>query len=287
MKALTPNLQRASANKTNHLLSLGLKKVSLLAISLVAALIAIPATASAMKLTDLVGHPVETDSGDKLGNIEDFSIDPETGDLQFVVISIGSFLVENSLIAVDPDALSQAANGDPVVLRMDDLEVAHRFNADNWPDAADVRSVASQDSEGSDAEGGSGSSNASSSSTPLSSSGTATITSGNRTATYENGKREITNGPIRKASSNSSAKASSKTRKARMQRSNRVVPNFKNLDSNKDGRISQSEIGAQLNHRSNFSDLDADNNGSIDDFEYEAYEQRQANEIHRRWVGNR
>jgi len=285
MKALTQILKRSGATKTNHLLSTPpkspiLKRVSLLAISL-AALVAFPATANALKLTDLVGYPVETDSGDKLGNIEDFSIDPETGDLQFVVISIGSFLVENSLIAVDPDALSQAANGDPVVLRMDDLEVAHRFNADNWPDAADVRSVESKDSEDSDGD------SSGSSSSALSSTGTATITSGSRKATYENGKREIVNGPIRRTSQNTSYSSSKSKRSARPQRSDRVVPNFKNLDSNKDGRLSRSEIGAQLNQRSGFKELDADNNGSIDDFEYEAYQQRQATQIHRRWVGNR
>ena len=95
--------------------------------------------AQGIKLADLIGHPVETDNGERLGNIEDFSIDPANGNLQFIVISIGSFLIENSLIAVEAKSLSKIANGDPLILRMEDLEVAHRFNADNWPDAADVR----------------------------------------------------------------------------------------------------------------------------------------------------
>ena len=275
MKALTKTLGCVSASTLNTVPTSLLQRSSLLAITLVAALVAYPAAASAVKITELIGHPVETDSGDKLGNIEDFSIDPKTGSLEFVVISIGSFLVENSLIAVEPEALSQVANGDPVILRMEDLEVAHRFNADNWPDSADVRSVAKKDSEGSD------SASSSDSSTTLSSTGTATITAGSKKATYENGKRELVNGPIRRASQ------STRPRPAAAPRTDRVVPNFKNLDRNKDGRLSRAEIGAELNQRSGFKDLDADANGTIDDFEYDAYREREATQIQRRWVGNR
>gem|GEM_PF-1683866 len=256
-----------------------MQRSSLLAITLASALAAHPAAAAAVKITELIGHPVETDSGDKLGNIEDFSINPKTGSLEFVVISVGSFLVENSLIAVEPNALSQIENGDPITLRMEDLEVAHRFNADNWPDSADVRSPAKTDSEGSDSADGSSSEG----STALSSTGTATITAGSRKATYENGKRELVNGPMRRTSERSNTKP----RTAAASRGDRVVPNFKNLDSNKDGRLSRAEIGAQLDQRSGFKDLDVDANGTIDDFEYEAYRQQEANQIQRRWVGNR
>lgn len=221
------------------------------------------------KLTDLLGHPVVTDGGDKLGNVEDFAINPTTGSIEFVVISIGSFLVQNSLIAVQPDALAPAASGDPLVLKADDLEVAHRFNADNWPSAADVRSAGSQR----DASTGETASVA-----PLSATGKATITAGRKKATWEDGKRELVNGPIRRATpppqKNRAASAKS-----------RVVPNFKNLDRNRDGRLSRAEIGAELTQRSGFKDLDIDANGAIDDFEYQAYQERIARE--RRWVGNR
>ena len=279
MKALPKTLRCTRAQTLNTVRTSLSRRFSLLAITFVAALVAYPAAANAVKVTDLIGHPVETDSGDKLGSIEDFSIDPKTGSLEFVVISIGSFLVENSLIAVEPGALSQVANGDPVILRMEDLEVAHRFNADNWPDSADVRSVAREDSDGSGSENGS----SSDSSTALSSTGTATITAGSKKATYENGKRELTNGPIRRASQS----GSTTPKRATAQRADRVVPNFKNLDRNKDGRLSRAEIGAELNQRTGFKDLDADANGTIDDFEYEAYRQQEASQIQRRWVGNR
>jgi len=160
---------------------------------------------------------------------------------------------------------------------MEDLEVAHRFNADSWPDSADVRSVThSQASENGESGGSSGGE-----STTLSTTGTATITSGSKKATYKNGKRELVNGPIRGASLASNPPP----KRTPARRVDRVVPNFKNLDSNKDGRLSRSEIGVQLNKRSGFGELDADANGAIDDFEYEAYRQRQATQIRRSWGG--
>ncbi len=231
---------------------------------------ALSAGASTSRITELIGHPVVTDAGKQLGKIEDLAIDPSNGQVSFVVISIGSFLIENSLIAVEPSALAPAAKGEPIVLRTEDLEVAHRFNADNWPAAADVRPATLADST---SETGSND-DASSPSTPLTSTGSATITAGTKKATFEGGKREIINGPIRRAKTEAKPKSVAK-----------VIPNFKNLDRNRDGRLSRTEIGAHMNQKSGFQDLDADANGSIDDFEYAAYLERVAGE--RRWAGNR
>lgn len=277
------------SSKSNQVNSTGLLLKVAATITFAAALLvsATSGWANTTRSSQLIGHPVVTDSGETLGNVEDLAIDPASGQVSFVVISIGSFLIENSLIAVEPDALVAAADGEPLVLRTDDLEVAHRFNADNWPSAADVRAAGDKkdnatastadastaDTEMADKEAGS-----SAKSTPLSSSGTATITAGNRKATYENGKREMVNGPMRRASNSRETTAQPETRA-------NVIPNFKNLDSNRDGRLSQEEIGAQLKQKSSFGDLDADANGSIDDFEYAAYLEQLAKE--RRWVGTR
>lgn len=244
------------------------------------ALLTSGAQAQGLKLAELIGHPVETDNGDRLGNIEDFSIDPANGKLQFVVISIGSFLIENSLIAVEAKSLSKIANGDPLILRMEDLEVAHRFNADNWPDAADVRVAGNSASSETSSASNSANKNAADTTAPLSATGTATIIAGSKKATYEDGKRELVNGPIRRSAS--AAEPVVAKRQATVQR---VVPNFKNLDRNRDGRLSRAEIGAELTQRSGFKDLDIDANGTIDDFEYEAYREGLARQ--RRWVGNR
>lgn len=241
---------------------------------LISTTLAVPAAAAAsQKLSDLIGHPVITDSGEKLGTVEDFAINPTSGSLDFVVISIGSFLVEKSLIAVQPEALAPAASGDPLVLKLEDLEVAHRFNADNWPSSADVRSAKAKVANDSDTD-----SDAASTSAPLSATGTATITAGSKKATWEDGKRELVNGPIRRAKpAQQPAKSSAKNVP--------VVANFKNLDLNRDGRLSLAELDAQPSQNSGFKDMDIDANGSIDDFEFEAYQQRLAQE--RRWARNR
>jgi len=232
------------------------------------------AWASTTSSSQLIGHPVVSDAGERLGAVEDLVIDPASGQVSFVVISIGSFLIENSLIAVQPDAIATVAGGQPMVLRTDDLEVAHRFNADTYPNAADVRAA----DNGNSAEQRSEGDNSSSSGSVLSSSGSATITAGNRKAIYKEGKREIVNGPMRRTRTSAQSADRSKRKVS-------VIPNFKNLDSNRDGRLSRAEIGAQLNQKSGFAELDTDANGSIDDFEYAAYMERLANE--RRWVGNR
>jgi len=87
----------------------------------------------------------------------------------------------------------------------------------------------------------------------------------------------MVNGPMRRTRSTTSA--------SRQKTKPRVIPNFKNLDRNRDGRLSRAEIGAQLSQKSGFADLDVDSNGSIDDFEYAAYLEQLAKQ--RRWVGNR
>ena len=228
--------------------------------------------------SQLIGHPVVTDAGERLGNVEDLAIDPTSGQVSFVVISIGSFLVENSLIAVDANALATVAGGEPMVLRTDDLEVAHRFNADNYPSAADVRAAGSSSSADNGSQDNGSQGDTSSTGSVLSTTGSATITAGNRKATYENGKLEMVNGPMRRT------RASGRSEN-RSTRRGSVIPNFKNVDTNRDGRLSRAEIGAQLNQNSSFDDLDTDANGRIDDFEYAAYLERLASE--RRWVGNR
>lgn len=227
--------------------------------------------ASNARISALIGHPVETDTGESLGNVEDLAFDPATGQVSFVVISIGSFLVENSLIAVQPSALAPVAKGKPIVLRTEDLEVAHRFNADNWPTRADVRPAGAGVNT---ATGAAAEETSQGARTAFTSGGSATITAGRKKATFEDGKREIINGPIRRA-----------TTETKPRPAPRVIPNFKNLDRNRDGRLSRAEIGAQLNQKSGFADLDVDANGTIDDFEYAAYLQRIASE--RRWEGNR
>src|SRR5512147_461503 len=83
-----------------------------------------------MKATDWLGHVVTTRDGKELGTVRDFGIDEHSGKVVFVVVSVGSFLIENNLIAVAPDALVRT-RGDAGVLVLDsdanNLKDAKRF----------------------------------------------------------------------------------------------------------------------------------------------------------------
>ena len=70
-----------------------------------------------LKLSELLQQPVFTDGGQELGKVVDVALDEQAQQINFVVISVASFLVEENLIAVHPDALiyrrsSDAASAD-------------------------------------------------------------------------------------------------------------------------------------------------------------------------------
>src|SRR5690606_13294597 len=65
-----------------------------------------------LKASELKGRIVETRDGEELGRVQDFAIDLASGRIGYVVVSVGSFLIEDSLIAVAPDALRQSADVD-------------------------------------------------------------------------------------------------------------------------------------------------------------------------------
>ena len=65
-------------------------------------------SADVSKASDWVGRAVITAEGQPLGRVEDLAIDIEAAQIKYVVVSVGSFLIEDSLIAVHPDALAPA-----------------------------------------------------------------------------------------------------------------------------------------------------------------------------------
>src|SRR4051794_180293 len=76
---------------------------------------AVPAQAidtQVARATDWLGHVVMTRDGKELGTVRDFGIDEHTGRIVYVVVSVGSFLIENNLIAVAPDALVRTGSED-------------------------------------------------------------------------------------------------------------------------------------------------------------------------------
>lgn len=87
--------------------------------------------ASLLKASELKGMNVQTPTGDKLGDIEDVSIDIN-GHVSYVVVSVGGFLgIGDTLVAVPWDALQITRDGDKkkIVLptTKERLEKAPRF----------------------------------------------------------------------------------------------------------------------------------------------------------------
>ena len=94
------------------------------------------------KASGWLGHSVITRDGKELGTVRDFAIEQQSGRVVYLVVSVGSFLIENNLIAVAPDALVPAGTDDGTFLLLADpngLKDATRFASDGqWPKKADV-----------------------------------------------------------------------------------------------------------------------------------------------------
>lgn len=210
-----------------------------------------PTTASAtVKASDYVGRHVITDDGQRLGLVADLALADDGGSIRYVVVSVASFLVDNRLIAVAPDALGVAADGEQLVVYSGDLDNAKRFDADNWPAAADV-TASSERPAGAVASD----SPAPERSTRGFSGGTATISNRWRTAILDGDRREIID-----------------NKPAGGQAGIPVpLPAFSTLDRNSNGRLGRREIGAYLRSDRGYGDIDLDDSGGIDDFEYDVY----------------
>ena len=221
------------------------------------------------KATDWLGRAVTTADGEDLGRVQDFAIDQNTGKISFVVIAVGSFLIEHNLIAVDADALRPIPGVKGVlILQADeaDLRKASRFADDQWPAQADVvrsRTII-------DAESVERYQSASVTKAPAPESGTASITNGMRTAFLSPGERTIQNRlePL--------TPAPSPTRSRRKAPKSSAIPatEFDRLDSNGDDALNRAEIALQISRKDSYSDLDRNANGFIDRDEFEAFQER-------------
>jgi sporulation protein YlmC with PRC-barrel domain len=99
------------------------------------------------RASKLIGANVENSQGEKLGDINDIVIDPETGRMRYAVLAFGGFLgLGEKYFAVPWAALtSKAGEKGDFILNIDKekLKNAPGFDKNNWPNMAD-RSWAEQ-----------------------------------------------------------------------------------------------------------------------------------------------
>jgi sporulation protein YlmC with PRC-barrel domain len=236
-----------------------------MAAAVVAALAAVPAIADVSKASDWVGRTVVTAEGDPLGRIEDLALDVESGQLAFWVVSVGSFLIEESLIAVHPDALGPSAQGKALVLHGSDLTKARRFNADSWPAAPDVLPSAAAG----DGPLVTASADAEEAPTGFGQSGSAMISDGRRQAIFADGERRIERVGSGPAAEPARVAAKGPGAGTFVDPERVELPSFERLDSDGDGVLDRREIGPRLGRGEPFPTVDVDGNGTVDSFEFD------------------
>jgi sporulation protein YlmC with PRC-barrel domain len=246
----------------------------------IAAATAVAAYASDVQLlakaSDWLGHAVTTRDGKELGTVRDFAIDEHTGKVVYIVVSVGSFLIESNLIAVAPDALVPSRTADGVLLLEADpkaLREAKRFASDShWPAAADVvhgeggPATASTEPETSEAP----------SPAAAAPTGTATIESHSKTAHLSANERVITETPAPAAPPSSTPKQTGAPAQSSASRLPPITA-FDKLDKDGDGVLNRSEFAHVISPKDSYSKIDANANGVIDSDEFDAYEKAHSN----------
>lgn len=228
--------------------------------------------ATLSKASDWVGRSVVTQDGQPLGRIEDFAIDIEQKSVAFLVVSVGSFLIDDALIAVDPDALGPSADGEHLVLNSDDLKQARRFNPDNWPAAADVLPTLAEGPAPRVPAGVEPRAEPSAA-------GRAVISDGRRQVTLADGEERMEpmgGGKPAAADSKNAAKAVNAANAlpgGEIDAGVMPLPAFTTLDRNSDERLDRSEFGAYLGLKEQYQDIDLDDDGQLDKFEFDLLRQ--------------
>jgi sporulation protein YlmC with PRC-barrel domain len=89
----------------------------------------------------LLGSRVRNAAGEDLGKVEEFVLDPATGQIDYAVLSFGGFLgMGDKLFAIPWNALGVSPARDYILLDIDRrrLENAPGFDRHHWPDMADA-----------------------------------------------------------------------------------------------------------------------------------------------------
>ncbi len=215
-----------------------------------------------------LGHSVITRDGKELGTVRDLAIDEHSGKVIYLVVSVGSFLIENNLIAVAPEALVPAGTDDGTYLLLADpngLKDATRFASDGqWPKKADVirseapATVAATDT----SEPAVAAPNA-----PTT--GTATIESRSKTAKLSASERVITD----TAPPPAPAKPATATKPTTTAARPPPLTQFDHLDKDGDGVLNRSEFAQVISPKDSYSKIDTNANGVIEPQEFDAYQE--------------
>ena len=193
----------------------------------------------------------------------------------FVVVSVGSFLIENNLIAVAPDALSRSDADDNVLVIDTDptmLRDAKRFaSAAKWPTAPDVlRSESTSKAPPVPTQSEALAPTAATTPPPE---GTATIESKSKTAHLSASERYIKDNAPQPAPV-SAAKPTAKATTPTAATSTRPEPitKFDRLDKDGDGVLNRTEFAPVITRTDSYSKIDANADGVIEREEFDAYE---------------
>ncbi|HET6756209.1 MAG TPA: PRC-barrel domain-containing protein [Burkholderiales bacterium] len=96
----------------------------------------ISAAEGVVRASRVIGLPVKSEAGDRLGTIEDIAIDAGSGVVAYVALAHGGFLgLGEKWIAVPWRELSSTKDDDAIVLEIpeESLEKMAGFDEDNWP----------------------------------------------------------------------------------------------------------------------------------------------------------
>ena len=224
---------------------------------LVLALFVTTTAAEVTRASRFVDRVVLTSDGELLGRVEDFALESDTLDVAYVVVSVGSYLIDNNLIAVRPDVLSESDTGEYLVIDTEALVDAPRFDSDSWPEEAQISlPVVTAPTE---EEGG------------LRKPGVAEIVASDRRVTIDaSGEQSVTE--FKQPAVNDIA-IQGKNFSQGMIDSDRSDPAFRKFDINGDGYLSRREIAPYFKPGLRFSDYDSDGNGGLDPFELEVLQQ--------------
>jgi len=86
------------------------------------------------KASELMGKTVRDQQGEDIGQIEDFAVDLQQGQLNYVVINTGGFMAER-LVGIAANDLRAAPDGDAFIANVtqQQIEAAQELPDQNWP----------------------------------------------------------------------------------------------------------------------------------------------------------